>query len=263
MKLKFPFQVNTLGGMLANLGLALGIILLLAISYFYIYLPSATNHGESITVPDLKGMKIGELDEFLSSHDLRYSISDSAYSDDLPPLSVLRQFPKSGSKVKEGRMIYISINRITPPTMPVPDVTKDFSLTGADLIIKSNELKRGKVFYTSSPFLNNVIEMRYKGKTIEPGTRVPKGAVIDLVVGDGNGAADFKVDNLVGDSYERALFKLEGWNLHLGNVEIAEGADTAGVVPFVLKQSPASGDPVRVGDPVDLWIGPKGYSIPD
>jgi beta-lactam-binding protein with PASTA domain len=262
MKFKLPFQDKTFGSLLATVGLVIGITLVVAIVYFYVYLPAITNHGESITVPNLQGMKIDEVQPFLASHDLRYAVNDSAYAEDQPPLSVLRQFPKAGSNVKEGRLIYLSINRVTPPTLPVPNVT-DLSLTGADLIIKTNELRRGRIYYASSPFLNYVLEMQYKGKNIAPGTRVPKGATIDLVIGDGNGAVRFTVGNLIGDSYERALFKLEGWNLHLGRVEIPEGVDTTGIEPFVFKQSPRANDSVRVGDPVNLWIAPKGYKNPD
>src|SRR5882757_10729609 len=210
MKLKLPFQNGTLGALLANIGVGLGILLLLAISYFYIYLPNRTHHGESITVPDLNGMKLEELNAFLTRHDLRYAVDDSTYSDEFPPLTVLRQFPKAGSKVKEGRVIYVSVNRVSPPTLPLPDLTEDVSLTTADIIIKSNNLRRGRVTYKASPFLNYVLEMRYKGSIILPGTQVQKGTIIDLVVGDGKGPADFTVGNLVGDTYERALFKLEG-----------------------------------------------------
>ncbi len=261
MKLKLPFQDNTFGSLLVNVGVGFAILLLLAVGYFYIFLPSVTNHGESITVPNLEGLKIDELEEFLTKHDLRFAVDDSAYSESVPPLSVLSQFPKAGSKVKEGRMIYVSVNRVTPPTMPLPDLV-DRSLINAEVVLKSNELRRGRIIFEPSPFLNLIREMRYKGKPIAAATRIPKGAVIDLVVGDGNGPADFTVGSLVGDTYERALFKLMGWNLHLGKVEIPEDADTTGIEPIVFKQFPAAGDSVRVGDPVDIWIAPKGYKPP-
>ena len=91
MKFKLPYQDNRLGSMLANLGIVFSILLLLAVSYFYVYLPGVTNHGESITVPNLQGMKLEELPEFLASHDLRYTVYDSAYSEEYPSLSVLQQ----------------------------------------------------------------------------------------------------------------------------------------------------------------------------
>jgi beta-lactam-binding protein with PASTA domain len=261
MKLKLPFQENTLGSLIINTCLILCVLLIFSIGYFYVYLPAVTHHGESITVPDLKGMKVEELQPFLSKHDLRFEIDDSTYSEDFPPFSVLRQFPKEGSKVKEGRVIYVSVNRKSPPTMPLTDLT-NISLTAADIILKSTQLRRGRVSYRPHPFLNLVLEMYYKGRPIQPGAQVQKGTTIDLVVGDGHGRSSFTVGSLVGDTYERALFKLDGWNLLLGKVEIPEGVDTTGTQPVVFKQYPASGDSVSVGDAVNLWVAPRGYKAP-
>lgn len=261
-KRKSIFKTRSVRGLLINIAVPIGIVVITGIIYFYIYLPSLTNHGESITVPDLTGMQLEELDSFVSDHDLRFSVNDSAYSSEYPALTVIRQFPKAGSKVKENRMIYISINRVTPPSLPMPDLV-DRSLINAEVVLKSNELVRGRIIYEPSPFQNLVKEMQMAGEIITPGTRIQKGAVIDLVVGDGNGPADFTVGSLIGDSFERAKFKLGGWDLHLGKVEIPQGVDTTGIEIFVFKQFPIPGDSVRVGDPVDLWLGPKGYSEPD
>jgi eukaryotic-like serine/threonine-protein kinase len=108
-----------------------------------------------------------------------------------------------------------------------------------------------------------VMEIRYKGHPINPGTRVPKGAVIDLVVGDGAGPRDFVIGNLVGMLYKNALLRLGNLSLHLGDVQIPEEVDTTGIEVFVIKQLPQPGDSVSIGDPIDLWIGPKGYQFKD
>jgi beta-lactam-binding protein with PASTA domain len=261
MDIKKFFTDSSIGGLLKNLAVIAGIVLFFGVVYFYIYLPNITRHGESIEVPELRGVNVNELEKFLKEHKLRYSVNDSAYTDSLPPLSVLRQFPLPGSKVKESRIVYVSLNRVSPTTTPLPDLI-DGSLINAKAVLKSNELKLGRVYYEASPF-PLVRELRYKGKVIMVGERLPKGSVIDLVVGDGFGPADFVIGDVLGDDYETALRKLSGWNLHLGNVEIMPGADTTGVTPFVFKQYPLSGDSVRVGDPVDLWLAPKGYKEPE
>lgn len=255
-------QTKSIRGLLVNVAITAGIFFTCAIIYFYIYLPNSTNHGESITVPDLTGMSVNELETFLTQHELRFGINDSAYSAEYPPLSVLQQFPKAGAKVKQNRIIYVSLNRVKPPTTPMPNLI-DGSLVNAEVVLKSNELVLGRIYYEPSPFRNVVREMRYNKNVINPGTRIEKGAVIDLVVGDGNGPADFTIGSLVGDTFERAKFKIGGWDLHLGNVLIPEGIDTTGIEKFVYKQYPMPGDSVRVGDPVDLWIGPKGYQEPE
>jgi len=250
------FKGDSVKDLLKHIAIIAGILLFFCIVYFYIYLPNITNHGDFVLVPELKGIKVEELEKFLNDHKLRYSVNDSSYSDTLPPLSVLRQFPAAGSKVKENRIIYVSLNRVSPPTLPMPDL--EGSLLNAKAVLKSSELKLGTIYYKPSPF-PTVLEFRYRGAVIAAGFRLPKGSTIDLVVGDGNGPNDFTIGNLVGDSYEAALQKLSGWNLHLGKVEIPDGADTTGVTPIVYKQFPNAGDSVRVGFPVDLWIAPKGY----
>jgi beta-lactam-binding protein with PASTA domain len=262
MKLKDFFKQSTLGAVLANFVIAITIVSLLAIAYFYIYLPNNTNHNETITVPDLHGMKLEELETFLKERELRFEVEDSIYHEEFPPLTVLRQYPKAGSTVKENRMIYISVNQVLPPTVPVPDlanVASPSSLINAQAILKSNGLKTGRRIYEASPFFHIVREMRFNGSKIEAGTRIPKGSVIDLVVGDGKGPADFTIGDLMGDPFETAKFKLAGWNLHLGSIEIPEDVDTTGVEVFVFKQNPLPGDSVRVGDPVDLILAPKDY----
>src|SRR6478735_2140771 len=97
------FKGDSVKDLVRHLSIVLGILAFFCIVYFYIYLPNATNHGEEIVVPDLQGVKVEDLEKFLKDHRLRFSVNDSAYSDTMPPLSVLRQFPVAGAKVKENR----------------------------------------------------------------------------------------------------------------------------------------------------------------
>jgi eukaryotic-like serine/threonine-protein kinase len=265
MKLKLFFQSNTLGSLLTTLGATIGIILLLGVAYFYIYLPNATNHGEEVVVPDITGMTIAEISAVLEPLNLRYEADDSSYTAKQPPLTVIQQFPKAGHHVKENRIIYVSINSTSPPTLPLPNLIENGggSLANAKAVLRSNELIPGKTFYQHSPFRDLVIEMRIRGKVIAPGSRVPKGSVVDLVVGDGGGPKDFILGNFVGMSYENAILRLNNLSLHLGKVEIPEDADTTDIVSFVLKQFPMAGDSVSIGDPINLIIGPKGHPLPD
>lgn len=249
---------QSIGGILIHFSLAAGVLIVLGILYFYAYLPNITNHGETITVPNIEGKSVKEIEEFLKKHDLRYEVNDSSYSDKYPPLTVLKQYPSAGSKVKENRKIYVSVNRLFPPTLPMPNLV-DVSIIGADAILKANELKRGKIELVSGPF-PTVKEMKYRGRPIAPNARVAKGSVIDLVVGDG-GSVNVPVPNVIGYSLEDAKIPILGGDLTIGRITLV--GDTLHMTPVVIKQKPEAGDIIRVGDVVDLWIGKAGTEILD
>jgi beta-lactam-binding protein with PASTA domain len=254
------YNRNTLGGVLMHILIAFVMLLVLCLFYFYAYLPNTTNHGESITVPNIEGLHIQKVQDFLSRHDLKFEVNDSTYSSQYPPLTVLKQFPAPGSKVKEGRKVYVSINRINPPTVPIPEMI-DASLINAEAVLRASELKRGRIHLVRGPFLNVVKEIRVNGSKVEPGVRIPKGTVIDLVVMDG-GSMFLPTPNVLDFSYEDAVFSIKGSNLNVGNTVLV-GGDTTDKHPVILKQKPGPNENIKVGDIVDLWIGPSGTEVPD
>lgn len=230
----------------------------LILFFFYIYLPSSTNHGETVTVPNLEGMTMDELNEYLDTQPLRYEINDSTYNPDLPPQVVITQFPHPGAKVKEDRKIYISVNRNTPPMTRLPSL-EETSLKNAEAQLRSLQLKRGKIRWKPHPDLNIVLELWHDGKKLSGGDVVPKGAVIDIVIGDGVGNNRFPMPNLIGDPLTDARFEILGSNLRIGVVNYL--ADTA-LSTVVIRQRPSSGRIVRIGQEVDLWVAPRD-SIPE
>jgi eukaryotic-like serine/threonine-protein kinase len=255
--LGLSLKTNTFGGLIVHLILAAAIILVLCVFLFYAYLPSITNHGESITVPNVEGLPITKVEDFLADHDLRYEVNDSSYSADYPPLTVLKQYPAAGAKVKENRKIFVSVNRKNPPTVKMPDLI-DGSLTNAEAVLRGSELKRGKIHFVRGPFLNVVKEMQINGNKVVPGVLISKGTVIDLVVMDG-GSTKLPTPYVLGYTYEDAKFNILGANLNVGDIKLV-GDTTGGVV---LKQVPTPGEILTVGDVVDLWIGKEGTEVPE
>jgi beta-lactam-binding protein with PASTA domain len=234
-----------------HLGIAVAFGTVITLVFFYIYLPIVTNHGDSITVPDLQGVSIDELQEFLVERDLRFEVIDSVYSAVLPPLTVTRQFPKPGSKVKQKRKIFISLNSVNPPSTLMPDL-RDKTLKNAELILKSFELVPGEILYKPDPF-RNVLDQLYNGEPIEPNTPLSKGSVIDIVRGDGHGIRLFEMPDLRGLPLAEANVIIRGNNLQPGLVFNNDSLTVASLV--VLRQSPRQGLTVRIGRSIDLWLG--------
>lgn len=255
--LGLTFKADTLGGLFLHLALAATLLIVLCVLYFYAYLPHVTNHGESITVPSVEGLPITKVEGFLESHDLRYEVNDSSYSADYPPLTVLKQYPAAGAKVKENRKIFVSVNRRNPPTVKMPDLI-DGSLTNAEAVLRGSELKRGKIKLVAGPFLNVVKEMQVDGNKVVPGVLVPKGTMVDLVVMDG-GSTKLPTPNVLGFTFEDAKVNILGSNLNIGDVNLV-GDTTGGII---LKQVPTPGEVIMVGDVVNIWIGKEGTEVPE
>lgn len=257
--------------LLIHLGLMTVVVIGLIMVFFYFYLPSTTRHGETITVPNLEGMSLMEMEEFLKKRHLNYEVSDSNYTASYPPLTILKHYPQPGSYVKENRKIYLTVNSKQPKSIKMPDLV-DGSLKNAELVLASYGLRRGKITY--KPFLasNVVLEQHYEGEKIEPKALVLKGSEIDLVVGDGLGQRVFSIPRFIGLPLDEADFSIKGSGLNTGSViisiidsakraELVELAkdleiDTAVITEsgYVFQQSPEIGNDIRLGQQVDLWI---------
>lgn len=161
-------------------------------------LDSYTRHGQAIVVPDAKGKSVHEAEALFSEKGLYCVVSDSMYVKEKPAGSILEHTPPSGQKVKEGRPIYLTINTLSVPLKVVPDVADNSSLRqaqarvlAAGFKLAKNELTRGEKDW--------VYEVKYKGRAVEPGNKVPVGATLTLVVGDGSGEV-FATDSITNDS---------------------------------------------------------------
>lgn len=264
------WKPSSIKDFLIHLLVIFGSAFLVVIVVFYVWLPIRTNHGESITVPDVQGLSFDELEDFLEKRDLRYEVTaDSSYSPDFPPLAVLRQVPKPNTKVKENRKIYVTLNAETPPLVKMPRL-EDSSLKNAQMTLKSYSLKLGKVKYVEDEIFGTIHEARLDGRVVLEGERIQKGSVIDLIVGDGRGKTVFQSPMLLGLDQEEAEFVIIGSGLRMGKIrpttkkmagfyeidslgnDIIEYRDIS--PGTVQQQYPKPERILRIGDPIDLWI---------
>ncbi|HTA28503.1 MAG TPA: PASTA domain-containing protein [Bacteroidia bacterium] len=148
------------------------------------YLSSYTRHGNFITLQNLTKTKLSSAEALLKSEELNYIIIDSVYVENSPPGLVFNQNPYPGAHVKKGRNIYLYVTSTMPPLVEMPNL-KDKSLRQAKNLLDNAGLKTGDVQFVIDPLPGFVLEQTFKGKSIEPGTKIPKGSVIDMKVGRG------------------------------------------------------------------------------
>jgi beta-lactam-binding protein with PASTA domain len=103
---------------------------------------------------------------------------------DYPKFTVVEQDPLPGTKVKEGRKVYIKINASGYSSVRLPDLIEK-TYREAVPTLKALGLEEGTITYVPNLGKDMVLEMRYKGRNLKPGERVLKASKIDLVLGDG------------------------------------------------------------------------------
>ncbi|MBR6141014.1 MAG: PASTA domain-containing protein [Bacteroidaceae bacterium] len=166
----------------------------------WVWMLQYTMHGEGVDVPDVKGMTISDAEYALDKLELVTVVVDSAYVREQPAGIVLEQKPVSGSRVKSGREIYLTVNQKQTPTNTIPDIAGNCSRREAEARLKALGFKIGPMeFVPGDP--DWVIALKVNGHEVYSGERVPCDAPVVLVVGNSNMEAESEEEDewTVGD----------------------------------------------------------------
>lgn len=165
----------------------MAIILFALIGATLWWLNSYTRHNESVTVPELKGMQVQDIETLINSSHLKYEIVDSIYHEGGTPGAILEQIPVGNSKVKEGRTIYLTVQSINEPMVAIPDL-EDASLRQAQTLLSTLGFTHVAIEYIPSEFRDLVYGIEHKGQKLKAGQKIPKNATITIKVGNGGDA---------------------------------------------------------------------------
>lgn len=149
------------------------------------HLSRYTRHGEAIAIPMCKGMDATDAARLLESKGLVAVVSDSDYVPTAPMGSVLELTPQEGQKVKSGRTIYLTINNRSVPYQDVPDVVDNSSLRQAEarLLASGFRVLEPEMISGEKDWVYGV---KYNGRVLGMGERVPAGSSLTLQVGSGD-----------------------------------------------------------------------------
>ncbi|MBI2281046.1 MAG: PASTA domain-containing protein [Bacteroidetes bacterium] len=245
---------------LVQLALAIVVVSILIWSILK-FIDGYTHNGQTITVPLLEGLTVTEVEELLKDKNLSYEILDSVYLEKAQKGVVLEQSPEGNDLVKENRTIYITVSKITPPKISLPDVV-DMSQRLAVAKLESYGLKVGRLDYTPSECLNCVVKMSVRGKQVFPEDLIAKGSTVNLTLGSGTSNEQVLVPYLVNLTKDEAIAKLQETFLNIG-AEIYEDcktkADSASA--RVYRQTPNDGNTINMGASVDVWLTNEASKI--
>ena len=123
------------------------------------------------------------------NHGLVCSVSDTRYVKDKAAGIVLELKPGAGEKVKEGRTVYLTVNTLDVPLRMIPDVADNSSLRQAQAKLLSVGFKLNQVQLVNGE-KDWVYGVKYQGRQLTAGEKIPMGASLTLMVGDGAGSME-------------------------------------------------------------------------
>jgi beta-lactam-binding protein with PASTA domain len=169
--------------LLWNILASVGVLVALIIGTL-IGLHSYTRQEQSIEVPDVKGLKIDEAASFFEAVQLYYEVIDSVYNKKSKPGAIVETIPTSGSKVKQGRKIFVTVNAYSVQTGAIPAVA-DVSYRQVQATLQGLGFEDIRVEYVSGRYKDLVVGLTSQGKSLKPGDRVPLSAPVRILVSNG------------------------------------------------------------------------------
>jgi len=202
---------------------------------------------EEVYVPDVTGMSLEEAAARLEEAGLRnYHVAAEVFHDTIPENHVVNQKPAAHQKVKENRLIELTVSK-GPDMVAVPSLEgKDFREAESELIALGLE---AEIEFEFSERYEYGIVMRQ-----DPATgKLPRSGKVRLTVS--NGTRPIIMEDLVGKTLDEALTIIHQLMLSERVVrwESPQGSSPGGIVT---RHVPEAGEEVRPGDQVDLWVRP-------
>ncbi|MCF0184193.1 MAG: PASTA domain-containing protein [Bacteroidaceae bacterium] len=185
-----PMVLWNVGGMIVFV-----IAVLVGVS---LWMDDYTRHGDNVAVPDVVGTASHYALDRLSQDNLVGIVVDSIYDDKVAPGEVTDQFPKAGSNVKAGREIHLTINSLSAPSLPMPDLADNSSRNQAEMKLRAMGFKDVRVEKTTGD-LDWVYAVKSRGASLLVGQRVRVDEPVTLVVGDGSTSGEY-ADSTATDS---------------------------------------------------------------
>ncbi len=143
-----------------------------------------THHGATTVVPNVRDLSYDKACTVLDEADLTVVISDSIYDLKRAPGEVVDIFPKPGAIVKPGREVYLTIVSFSPQQVVFDVPVVDQSVKSAIAYLKNKGIKTVKIVRVPSQYPDLVLSMKWNGKALSIGSKVPVTATITLEVGE-------------------------------------------------------------------------------
>ena len=189
--------------LLGNLLAMVVVIVLLCLGVKY-GLAWYTHHNEGIKVPKVEGMIYSNALLLLEQNGLNIMVTDSGFNKRLPANCILAQSPGEGTMVKEGHMIYVTVNSPSSPSFAIPDVIDNSSYREAEakLTALGFKLLPPKVVMGEKDWVYGILS---RGRRVSTGDMVSIDSPLTLMIGSGTYDQEDEELDYVEPEYRRML----------------------------------------------------------
>ncbi|HEY8339371.1 MAG TPA: Stk1 family PASTA domain-containing Ser/Thr kinase [Egibacteraceae bacterium] len=181
--------------------LTLLLLALVAFAVWWFSRPEPPPEPELVEVPDVTGIPFEQAQQILRNAGFT-TTTQQEESSEVEPGLVIRTEPEAGAMVEQGSEVLVVFSA-GPPTVTVPDVVGETRQTAESMLVDAG-LTVGDVAEQPS---DEVEEGRVISATPQPGTEVPEGTAVALVVS--TGPATVTLPDVRGLPEDEAIAQLE------------------------------------------------------
>ena len=216
----------------------------------YIVIDSYTMNGKEFALSDYRSMKFNELNQREESKDLSFIVVDSIYTDEVPKGTIFSQSPESGTFVKKGRKIYLTMNCNSRQLFVVPDIYNKSEREAFNQLSRHFIVDKIESHNTENSV---VVKLKVGDSEIFPGQKLIEGSKVTMIFGGGRGNQLINNPNLIGLSYYNARSILTDSELSIGEVKFkGQIIDTLNTI--IYNQFPLPNSMLQAGDEVNIIL---------
>lgn len=238
------------------INLAAALVVMVGISIYVLYwLDDYTEHGTFIVVPDLHHFTPEEAEVLATYNRLQTQVVDSLYDTNTKPGAVVDQYPAPHARVKKGHRIYLTVNATNPEKITIPRL-QNSAYRQTLQTLEARGFRIGRLEFVPSEFPNLVLGLKHDKQKVSPGTLLPKGAVIDIILGNDPEKPFIPIPSVTGKTYKEAVDILRKAYFNIGKT-IPDGSITRQTNTnnaIVYQQNPETGFSMKRGANIDLYI---------
>lgn len=200
-----------------------------------------------VEVPSVSGLPYDQAEKLLDSIGLSPRKGDVRLDRNLPEGIVIIQNPLSGSIVKHGRRVYLTVSG-GEVAVAVPNL-KGRTIRDAKFALEREGLKLGAIEYRPS---DDLPQSTIIAQDVAPGQQVKRDRYVSVVVSQGRISEKLPVPDLNGKTFTEAQKLLTALGLKLGNVTLVPSPE---LLPnTIVQQFPLAGEFVDHGQAIDLFV---------